>query len=88
VSEFGSAVVELELTAKGAEKLASYSRKNIGHSLVLVKDGAVLSSPTVRAEIPGGKVWIQSNFTLGEANLLAAQLVGRLPFLLTFVGQN
>jgi preprotein translocase subunit SecD len=88
VSEFGSAVVELELTAKGAEKLASYSRKNIGHSLVLVKDGAVLSSPTVRAEIPDGKVWIQSNFTLGEANLLAAQLVGRLPFLLTFVGQN
>ncbi len=88
LSEFGGAVVELELTPEGTDKLARYSRDNIGRFLVIVKDGEILSSPTVQTEIPDGQVWIQSNFTLEEAQRLAAELAGRLPVPLVLIKQN
>jgi preprotein translocase subunit SecD len=88
VSEFGTPVVELELSPQGGDKLAAYSRESVGRFLVIVKDGQVLSSPLIQSEIPDGKVWIQSNFSLEEAERLAAELSGRLPVPLELVRQN
>ncbi len=87
-SEFGTAIVQLELTSEGSDKLAAYSKNNLGHFLVIVKDGEVLSSPIVQSEISGGQVWLQNNFTLEEARRLAAELTGRLPILLELLRQN
>lgn len=87
-SEFGGAVVELELSPQGSDRLATYSKNNLGNFLVIVKDGSVLSSPLIQSEIPNGQVWIQSNFTLEEAQRLAAELTGRLPVALELVRQN
>jgi preprotein translocase subunit SecD len=87
ISELGEAVVELELTPEGTEKLAAYSKDNVGRFLVIAKDDLVLSSPVLRSEILGGKVWIQGNFTLEEARGLAAAVTIRLPFPLTLVRQ-
>jgi preprotein translocase subunit SecD len=85
MSEVGGAVVELELSPEGSDKLASYSQKNIGRFLVIVKDEVVLSSPKIAAEISGGVAQISEHFTLEEANLLATQLTGRLPIPLEFI---
>jgi preprotein translocase subunit SecD len=88
MSEFGGAVVDLELSSEGSDKLARHSQKNIGRYLIIVKDEVILSSPKIVAEISGGVAQISKNFTLEEANLLAAQLTGRLPIALEFIRQN
>lgn len=88
MSEFGTAVVELELSSEGGGKLATYSKNNVGNFLVIVKDGQVVSSPKIVGEIPDAKVWLSGNFTLEETQRLAAELAGRLPVPLELVRQN
>lgn len=86
--EFGYAVVDIELSSQGTDKLARYSRANIGHFLVIVKDGIILTSPMIQTEIPSGLGQLQNNFTMVEAQRLAAELTGRLPVPLELVRQN
>lgn len=88
MSEFGTAVVELELSPEGSDKLATYSKNNVGSFLVIIKDGQILSSPSIQSEIPDGQVWLSGNFSLEETQRLAAELTGRLPVPLELVKQN
>jgi preprotein translocase subunit SecD len=76
----GNLAIYLQLTPNGSQKLAAYSRGNIGHFLVIARDAIVLSSPKMQAEIADGIAVIQGSFTLEETSLLAAQLSGQLPF--------
>ncbi|MBU0491403.1 MAG: hypothetical protein KKA73_28345 [Chloroflexi bacterium] len=78
--------VRVVLTPAGAAKLADYTQDNVGHYLVIARDGAVISAPRVNAPIAGGEAVIAGRFTAAEAQLLAAQLnSGRLPFQLYVV---
>lgn len=88
ISETGMPVVALELSPRGTDKLAGYSRENVGRFLVIVKDGKVLSSPLIQGEIPNGKFWLQNNFSLEEAQRFAAELTARLPVPLELIRQN
>ncbi len=73
--------IDVALTPDGAQKLASYTQNNVGHYLLIVKDGTVISSPVVNSAITGGQAVIQGSFTQETANALAAQLKSKqLPF--------
>ncbi|KAF0107728.1 MAG: preprotein translocase subunit SecD [Anaerolineaceae bacterium] len=82
----GDYMVGITFTTAGAQKMADYSSKNIGHYLVIARDGVVISSPVINTAITGGTGVIQGNFTLETASTLAAQLIsGSLPFPLVIV---
>jgi preprotein translocase subunit SecD len=73
--------IAITFTARGAQKMADYSSKNIGHYLIIARDGVVLSSPTINSTITGGNAIIDGNFTQESATTLAIQLTsGTLPF--------
>jgi preprotein translocase subunit SecD len=73
--------IAITLTPEGNQKMAEYSSKNVGHYLIIARDGVVISSPQVNAAITGGKAIIQGNFTQESATTLAIQLTsGTLPF--------
>jgi preprotein translocase subunit SecD len=77
----GNYIIAIKFTPEGAQKMADYSSKNIGHYLVIARDGVVISSPTVNAAITDGKAIIAGSFTFESANTLVVLLrSGCLPF--------
>lgn len=79
-------IIAITLTPDGAQKLADYSKNNIGHYLVIVRDGIAISSPSMASEITGDQAVIEGNFTEDSANELASVLFGhRLPFALKII---
>jgi preprotein translocase subunit SecD len=79
----GGYQVAFQLTPAGTKKMADYTRDNIGHYLLIVKDGVIISSPVINAQIAGGSGVISGAFGQQDANLLAAQLSAQsLPFAL------
>jgi preprotein translocase subunit SecD len=80
-SNLGAYEISVALTPEGAQKLASYSQNNVGHYLLIVKDGLVISSPVINSPITAGQAVIQGSFSQESTNVLAAQLMSkRLPF--------
>lgn len=78
--------VGITLTEDAAARFARYTAEHIGDPLAIVLDGMVVSVPTIQAEISGGDVVIQGDFTEIEAQTLATQLqAGALPVMLTLV---
>jgi preprotein translocase subunit SecD len=78
--------VAVTLTPAGAQKLAAYTQANVGHYLVIARDGVVLSAPVVRTPILDGQAVIAGQFDATAARTLAAQLTGgRLPYRLVVV---
>lgn len=66
--------VMLEMTDDGATRWAKMTEQNVGRSIAIVVDGQVLSCPIVQMAITDGKTQISGNFTVDEANLLAARI--------------
>ena len=80
-SNLGAYEISVALTSEGTQKLASYSQNNVGHYLLIIKDGLVISSPVINSPITAGQAVIQGSFSQESANALAAQLISkRLPF--------
>jgi preprotein translocase subunit SecD len=80
-SSTGRYQIAIMLTPQGTQKMADYSSKNIGHYLIIARDGVVISSPTINSTITGGNAIIDGNFTQESATTLAIQLTsGTLPF--------
>jgi len=80
-NSLGGWQIAITFTPEGDQEMANYSSKNIGHYLIIARDGVVISTPQVNAAITGGKAIIQGNFTLESATALAIQLTsGCLPF--------
>jgi preprotein translocase subunit SecD len=78
--------ISITFTPRGAQIMADYSSNNIGHYLIIVRDGTVISSPVIDMAITGGEAVIQGNFTQETAAILFAQLTGgALPFPLLIV---
>ena len=70
----GRPSVEVTFTQEGAKRFAELTRKNVGRSLAIMVDGQVISAPTIRSEIRGGRALITGSFTLEEAKRIAEGL--------------
>lgn len=79
-------VISIMFTTDGAKKLDLYTKNNVGHYLVIVQDGIVITSPAVNSEIDKGSAIIQGKFTQADANDLASILkTHRMPFKLKII---
>jgi SecD/SecF fusion protein len=86
IQDGGYSSVAMTMTGEAATKWAKLTKDNSpqgdkkGRSIAVVMDNMVYSAPTVNGEIKGGKSQITGNFTVEEANTLAAVLsAGKLP---------
>ncbi len=66
--------VSLQFDAAGTQLFDQITKDNIGKNVAIYLDGAPISAPVVREEIPNGQAVISGSFTPTEAK----QLVGRL----------
>ena len=73
-------VVSTVFDAVGARKFAKLTTEHVNERFAIVLDGKVLSAPTIREPIPGGRGQISGGFTLQSAKDLAVLLrSGALP---------
>ncbi len=73
-------VVTTVFDATGARKFARLTTEHVNERFAIVLDGKVLSAPTIREPIPGGRGQISGGFTLQQAKDLAVLLrSGALP---------
>lgn len=82
----GHPYISMTMTGEAATQWAKLTRENApqgdkkGRSIAVVMDNMVYSAPTVNGEIKGGQSQITGNFTVEEAEALAAVLSsGKLP---------
>ncbi|MES2514947.1 MAG: protein translocase subunit SecDF [Bacteroidota bacterium] len=82
----GHPYISMTMTGEAATKWAKLTKDNSpqgdkkGRSIAVVMDNMVYSAPTVNGEIKGGQSQITGNFTVEEAETLAAVLsAGKLP---------
>ncbi len=79
-NQFGSPVINFELTSEGAGLFAALTEENIGRRLAIVLDGVVQSAPVIKSRIGGGRGIIEGTFTSQDATDLALVLrSGALP---------
>lgn len=77
------------LNSSAATKFYNLTRNNVGQSFAIVLDDVSMSSPTIRVPIPGGNVIIEGQFTIEEADDLAAIIeAGELPAKLNFLDER
>ena len=73
-------VVTTVFDATGARRFAKLTTEHVNERFAIVLDGKVLSAPTIREPIPGGRGQISGGFTLPGAKDLAVLLrSGALP---------
>jgi TPR repeat protein len=70
----GEPIVTFRLNAEGARKFQSYTRDNVGRPFAIVLEGKVVSAPVIRDIVLGGAGEISANFTVAEAQRVAAKL--------------
>ncbi len=81
--------IDLEFDSEGADMFAEITKRNIGKPLPVFLDGQILTSPTIQAEITGGKAEITGTFTTEEANDLVKRLnEGALPVPINLISQE
>ena len=72
--------VSLQFNDEGTVLFAKITKENVGKMVAIYLDGAPVSTPVVREEIPNGQAVISGNFTPNEAKLLVGRLnSGALP---------
>jgi len=77
----GSQVITLRFDNEGREQFANATRRLLNKPLAIYMDDDLLTYPTVENEITSGEAIIKGNFTISEANMLAAQIrSGTMPF--------
>jgi protein-export membrane protein SecD len=70
----GEPIVNLNFNDEGAKMFEDITRANVGKTVAIYLDGAVISAPVVREAITGGQAQISGSFTPAEGR----ELVGRL----------
>ena len=82
-------VVTTVFDASGARRFAKLTTEHVNERFAIVLDGKVLSAPTIREPIPGGRGQISGGFSLQEAKDLAVLLrSGALPAPLTVIEER
>ena len=88
-SQTSEPAVHLRLDSRGSSIFQKTTRDNVGKRIAIVLDNKIISSPSVREPIPGGKGSISGNFTFQEATDLALLLrSGALPTPLNIVEER
>ena len=78
--------VSLQFNDEGTVLFAKITKENVGKMVAIYLDGAPVSTPVVREEIPNGQAVISGNFTPNEAKLLVGRLnSGALPVPITLL---
>jgi len=78
--------VSLQFNDTGTKLFDEITKANIGKTVAIFLDGAPVSTPVVREEIPNGQAVISGNFTPTEAKLLVGRLnSGALPVPITLL---
>ncbi len=75
----------ITFTPKGRQRFTEYTTYNIGHCLVIARDGRVISSPRIQGSIHDGKAIIYNRGDASIKSLSAILNSGRLPFSLRVV---
>ena len=82
-------VVTTVFDATGARKFSKLTTEHVNERFAIVLDGRVLSAPTIREPIPGGRGQISGGFSLQQAKDLAVLLrSGALPAPLTVIEER
>lgn len=77
-------IVSLTFTEEGSKKFAEVTSANVGKQISIVYDGEVISAPTVKEAITGGKCQIDGMGSIEEAKELASFIrIGGLKLELT-----
>jgi SecD/SecF fusion protein len=80
ISQTGGVEISMTMNGEGAKIWKNLTRNNIGHSIAIVLDDVVYSSPNVQGEIPNGRSSITGSYSNEEAGDLANILKsGKLP---------
>jgi len=78
--------VSLQFDDAGTKLFAEITKNNVGKMVAIYLDGAPISTPVVREEIPNGQAVISGSFTPTEAKLLVGRLnSGALPVPITLL---
>ncbi len=73
-------IIGLEFNDDGAKLFEEITSANVGKTVAIYLDGAVISAPNVNEKISGGTAVISGNFTPDEAKILVGRLnSGALP---------
>jgi preprotein translocase subunit SecD len=82
-------VVSLQFNSRGADLFGRLTEKNVGKPLGIFLDNQPVTLPVVNEPIYGGQAVIQGEFTLEQAQTLAAQLnAGALPVSISILEQT
>jgi protein-export membrane protein SecD len=88
-SQNGDWIVNFTFDSTGTRRFAEVSRANVGHPFAIVLDDKVISAPSIREPITGGRGQISGSFDAASANELAVLLrAGALPAPLTVVEER
>jgi preprotein translocase subunit SecD len=78
--------VSLQFNAAGTQLFDQITKDNVGKTVAIYLDGAPISAPVVREEIPNGQAVISGTFTPTEARTLVGRLnSGALPVPITLL---
>ncbi len=81
--------VQLQFDATGTKLFDEITKANIGKTVAIYLDGAPISTPVVREEIPDGQAVISGSFTPEEAKQLVGRLnSGALPVPITLISKQ
>ncbi len=81
--------ISLEFNDQGAALFESITERNIGKPLAIFLDGNLLTAPTVREKIIGGKAQITGQFSIQEAQQLVQRFnAGALPAPIKLINQQ
>ena len=81
--------VSLQFDETGTKFFAQITKNNIGKMVAIYLDGAPISTPVVREEIPNGQAVISGSFTPTEGKLLVGRLnSGALPVPITLLSRQ
>ena len=87
--ENGQPDVSITFDSAGGSRFAKVTRENVGKPFAIILDNVVLSAPSIREAILGGRASISGGFTVQEANDLSISLrSGRLPIELNFIEER
>jgi preprotein translocase subunit SecD len=75
--QFESYQIDFVLTPDGTQKMMAYTSNNVGHYLVIVRDGTVITSPMVNSAITDGQGVIAGKYSLQEAHELVSLLLSQ-----------
>ncbi len=82
-------LVSFRFDNAGAARFGEITKANVGHPFAIVLDDKVLNAPVIREPITGGSGQISGNFSVEQANDLAALLrAGALPAKLTVIEER